>query len=210
MFLPCISFADDICSKYKFDTDVNMKDTTVYEAKIKSSKDNLVDKMGYIESSLSYSLKELFVNIPVKNGYCVSLRSVDIEINTPEFNIIIDRRLNPKTCAYNIVLSHETDHMNVYKNIIKNNIEDIKKSVKNATNTIKPVFISDLNNIETAKSDVLKQIESYSDVKKIKDKITSEIIEKNNEIDIRGDSYDMWKCEDFYKEMKNNTNITID
>ena len=34
--------------------------------------------------------------------------------------------------------------------------------------------------------------------------------DENQKIDERGDSYYIWKCDDFYQEMKHNDNISID
>ncbi len=37
VFIPFYTFAADVCSKYKFDVDVNVKNTTEYKAVIKQS-----------------------------------------------------------------------------------------------------------------------------------------------------------------------------
>ena len=93
VFIPFATFAEDICSKYKFDVDVNVQNKTVYNPVIKMSEENMVGKIGETLYQTSYASKILLINIPVKNGFCVSLRSVDIDINVPEFTIILDKRL---------------------------------------------------------------------------------------------------------------------
>ena len=208
VFIPLYTFAEDICSKYKFDVDVNIKNTTEYNPVIKISDENMIGKMGETAYNTSYSSEILIVTIPVKNGYCVSLRSVDIEINVPEFIITIDKRLKPESCAYNIVVSHEKDHMNVNKTVINSNLDNIKNSVSKAAESIKPIFISDKNDVKKIQSDIQNKIESYKDVKEIQEKITKETDKKNEDIDTRGDSFEVWKCEDFYKEMKKFSGIT--
>lgn len=211
VFIPWYTFADDICSKYKYDVDVNVINTTEYKPVIKPSVENMVSKMGEIKYQTSYSSKILSIDIPVKNGYCVSLRSVDIEIKVPEFIINIDKRLKKDSCAYDIILKHEQDHMNVNKNVINSNLDNIKQAVINAANSVKPVFISDIKDSKKIQSDIQKQIESFTDVKEIEQKIKKEMDEKNDNIDNRGDSFNVWKCEDFYKEMKKfSDSITID
>lgn len=211
VFIPLYTFAGDICSKYKYDTDINVKNNTKYNPIIKSSVENMIGKTGEIQYQTSYASKFLLINIPVKNGYCVSLRSVDLDINVPEFVIVIDKRLKKDTCAYKIVLKHETDHMNVNKDVINNNIDNIKNAIKNAANSIEPIFVSDIKNIEKIQSEIQEKIESFNEVKDIKEKIKSDAETKNENIDTRGDSFEIWKCEDFYKEMKNNHDImTID
>ncbi len=201
VFIPVYAFATD-CSKYKYDVDINVNNITKYEPVIQSSKENMIGKMGEILYQLSYSLKIFMIQIPVKDGYCVSLRSVDIDINVPEFLINIDKRLKPDTCAYNIVLKHEQDHMNVNKTVINSNIDRIKQAVINAVDSIKPVFISKIEDSGDIQINIQNEIENYKDVKDIKKKIKSEMNNANEEIDTRGDSFEMWKCEDFYNEMK--------
>lgn len=211
VFIPFYTFADDVCSKYKFDVDVNVKNTTEYKAVIKQSSENMVGRMGETVYQTTYSSKLLLINIPVKNGFCASLRSVDIDINVPEFIININKRLKPNTCAYDIVLSHEQDHINVNKDIINNNLDNIKKSIISAVNTINPVFITDVKDAEKIQKEIQEKIESFNDVKNIQQKIKNEIYKNNEDIDTRGDSFKVWKCEDFYKEMKNFSDIiTID
>lgn len=211
VFIPFAAFAEDVCLKYKFDTDVNVKNTTVYNPFIKLSEENMVGKMGETIYQTSYSSKILLINIPVKNGFCVSLRSIDIDINVPEFTIILDKRLKQDKCAYDIVLSHEQDHMNVNKNVINNNIDNIKKAILSAVNGINPVFITDTKDATRIQKEIQEKIESFKDVKDIQQKIKTEIDKNNEDIDTRGDSFKVWKCEKFYKEMKNYSDtITID
>ena len=211
VFIPLASFGEDVCSKYRFDTDVNVKNTTKYNPIIKSSDKDLVGETGHIYYQTSYSSAILVVPVPVKNGYCVSLRSFDVEINVPDFTIVIDKRLKPNTCAYNITLAHEKDHMNVNKTVINENLNNIKKAIIDATKEINPVFISDINEVEKIQLSIGEKIKSHKSVQDIKNKIESEMNDKNEKIDTRGDSFEMWKCEDFYKEMKqNNGKITID
>lgn len=211
VFIPFAVFAEDICSKYKFDVDVNVQNKTVYNPVIKMSEENMVGKMGETLYQTSYASKILLINIPVKNGFCVSLRSVDIDINVPEFTIILDKRLKKYKCAYDIVLSHEQDHVNVNKSVINNNIDNIKKAVLSAVSAINPVFITDIKDAEKIQKEIQEKIESFKDVKDIQQKIKTEMDKNNEDIDTRGDSFNVWKCEDFYKEMKKfSDTITID
>lgn len=211
VFIPFYTFADNVCSKYKYDADINVKNNTKYNPIIKMSAENMIGKLGEIQYQTSFSSKILLINIPVKGGYCVSIRSVDLDINVPEFVINIDKRLKKDSCAYKIVLKHETDHMNVNKNVIDDNIDNIKRAIKNATESTEPVFIYDIKNAEKIQSEIREKIENFKDVKEIEEKLKSNAEKYNEDIDTRGDSFEIWKCEDFYKEMKNNRDtITID
>ena len=79
VFIPFYTFADDICSKYKFDVDVNVNidDGNV---EIKQSDEDLVGLLGYASPKYTYSMPYQTAPIHVHGGYCVSLRWVDINI----------------------------------------------------------------------------------------------------------------------------------
>jgi hypothetical protein len=196
LFLPNTLVAYD-CSRYQYDVDVDTS-LNINDVKIQNSDKDLVGKLGYTEPVISYSAMASTVIIPVHGGYCVSLRGIDVKIKE-DFNVTIDRRLKDKSCAYDIVFKHEQDHVDVYKNVIKSNIDKIKKSIKEGVKEIKPVFVK----TETEVPDFTEKINKSDFVEKLKNDISEEITEKNKEIDERGDSFYIWKCDDFYKEMKN-------
>lgn len=202
LFLPNTLFAYD-CSRYKYDIDTDIK-LNINDVKTRKSEEDLVGKLGYTEPVISYTAMASTVIIPVHGGYCVSLRGVDIEINE-DFNVTIDKRLKEKSCAYDIVFKHEQDHVDVYKDVIKSNIDKIQKSIKKGAKDIKPVFIKDEKDIP----DFSEKINNSDFVNKIRDEIKEKIKTENEKIDERGDSFYIWKCDDFYKEMKN-SGIVID
>ena len=194
--LPNVLFAFD-CSQFKYDADVDIK-LKVNDTVIQQSDEKLVGKLGYTQPQISYNIFSHTVMIPVEDGNCISLRGMDIEINE-DYDIIIDKILKEKSCAYNIVYEHEQDHVNVYKNVIKDNIDSIKKSISNELKNFEPIFIE--NNSE---------IPDYSDivvnnnfVRQTISNIMNKFETKNKKIDERGDVYNIWKCEDFYQDMKN-------
>lgn len=202
LFFTNMSFAYD-CSQYKYDPDIDVK-LDVKDIKVQKSENDMVGKLGYTKPEISYSAMAHTVIIPVHGGYCASLRGIDIEI-IEDFNVTIDRRLKEKSCAYDIVFKHEQDHVDVYKNVIKNNIDKIKDSVKNGAKDFKPIFIKS----EKEVPDFSEKLNKSDFVEKLKADITKEITEKNEKIDERGDSFYIWKCDDFYKKMKN-SDIVID
>ena len=202
IILPNALFAYD-CSQYKYDPDIDIK-ITVNDAKIKKSDENLSGKLGFCAPVILYGWSARTVFIPVHGGYCVSLRGLDIDISE-DFDITIDKRLKENSCAYNLVLKHEQDHMNVYKNTIQDNFDFIKNSVLKGVKDIEPEFIKNIDE----NPDFNKKINDNDFVKKIKTDIMNKIKAENEKIDERGDTYYIWKCDDFYKEVKNE-NIVID
>lgn len=208
--MPMYVFGSDNCLRYKYDVDIKVENKDNSEIKIEKSAENLVGKLGYTVSKVSYSYQLLLIPVHVNGGYCVSLRSIDIDL-LPAFNVIIDKRLKEKTCAYDVVFKHEQDHVNVYKDVLKNNVDNVRKSVIDATKNLYPVFVEDLNNISKIESEFAKKIETYKSVEQIKEKIKNKIDEENNKIDTRGDDYKIWRCKDFFEEMKDfYGNVAID
>lgn len=202
--------AVDNCLRFKYDTDVNIINDIENNTKFEKSSENLVGKLGYTQSSIEYGYQVLMIPVRVSDGYCLSLRSIDIKIK-PKFNIVLDKRLKEDSCAYKIVYQHEQDHKNVYEKTIKDNIDDVKKAVIEATKSVKPVFIKTLDEANKIEQESVISIEKHKSVEKIKEKIQNIINQENEKIDTRGDDYSIWKCRDFYNEMKDfYETITID
>ena len=211
IFISCDVFASVDCSKFKFNPDININSINNDNINIESSKEELDGKFGYVKSDITYNNKYMIVPIIVKGGYCLSLRSVDININFPEFNIVIDKRLKKDSCAYNIVLKHEMDHVKSEKNILYSNIENIKKSVLNAAVSIESVFVENQDDIKKIQEEMFDKLKKHKDVVDVTYKIKQELEQASEKIDYRGDSWEIWQCEDFYNEMKNSSdNISID
>ena len=193
--------ADDNCLRFKYDVDINIKNNIDNNVSIEKSAENLVGRLGYTVSNITYSYQLLMVPVRVADGYCLSLRSIDIDIS-PKFNIVLDKRLKEKSCAYNIVYQHEQDHKDVYEKVLKDNINNVKSAVIEAIKSVKPVFLKNLDKVNDIEIQVSNNIEKYSSVEKIKEKIKNLIDEENKIIDTRGDDYKIWKCKDFFDEMK--------
>lgn len=211
MFFCCDVFASVDCSRFRFDPYIGVHIIDTSKVNIQQSKENLVGKMGYLESGISYNAQYTMLPIPVKNGFCLSLRSVDVYIQFPDFNIIIDKRLKENSCAYNVVLKHEQDHMVSEKEVIYSNSENIKVSVLGAAWSIDPKFVKNNEELEKYKESVYDLLMKHKDVVDIIDKIKTQIQNVNEDIDLRGDSYELWKCEDFFEEMKNSSDkMSID
>ncbi len=193
--------ADDNCLRFRYDVDINIKNNTDNNVVVEKSAENLVGRLGYTVSNITYSYQLLMVPVRVENGYCLSLRSIDIDVS-PKFNIVLDKRLKENSCAYKIVYQHEQDHKDVYEKILKDNIDNIKSAVIEATKSVKPVFLKNIDKANDVEIEISNKLEKYSEVEKIKEKIKNLTDEENKKIDTRGDDYKIWKCKDFFDEMK--------
>ena len=204
-------FASTDCSKFKFNPDIKINHIDSNIINVEESEENLVNKFGYVESSIGYNTKYMIIPILVKDGFCLSLRSVDVNITFPEFNVVIDKRLKKDSCAYNVVLKHEKDHIEKEKETINSNLENIKKAVLSAALSIEPVFAKRDEDIQAIEKKMFEKLKEHKDIVEIIKKVKDELSNENEEIDVRGDSWEIWQCEDFFEEMKNSyANIPID
>ena len=194
-------WASDNCLRFKYDVDVNVKNNNENNVSVEKSTENLIGKLGYTAASIAYSYQLLIIPVQVADGYCLSLRSIDIDVS-PKFDIILDKRLKENSCAYKIVYQHEQDHKDVYEKILRDNIGNIKTAVVDATKSVKPVFVKDLSAANDIEIEFSKNIENFVAVQKIKEKIKNLTDTENKKIDTRGDDYKIWKCKDFFDEMK--------
>lgn len=212
LIFPGFCFAyDDVCPNFGYDVDISIKNSTKDNVKITSSSENLSGKLGYTLSKMGFDYRFFMVPVRISDGYCISLRGVDIDVFFPEFDVTIDKRLKPDTCAYNVVLNHEMDHVNVYKSVLNDNMKDIRRALTEAIRTVKPVFVETLDQQDIVQEDIIKKIEKYKSVAAIQEKIQNSLDEENKKIDTRGDDYQVWKCEDFYQEMmKSGERVRID
>jgi len=210
--IPFNVFGYDNCLRFKYDVDIDINNPTKDIVNIAGSDEVLSGKLGYTISKIAYEYRLILVPVRVDNGYCVSLRGIDIDVFFPEFNIVIDKRLKPDTCSYNIVLNHEQDHVKVHKKVLNDNIDGIRRALIDAVkNSVKPVFVETLDNQEDIQQNMIKSIEKYKSVVQVQDKISKLLEEENKKIDTRGDDYQVWKCKEFYEEMvKYGENIRID
>ena len=86
----------------------------------------------------------------------------------PKFNIVLDKRLKDGTCAYKVVYQHEQDHKDVYEKYLSENMENIKKAVIEATKSVKPVYVKNLDSSHDIEMDFGKKLENHDAVENIR------------------------------------------
>lgn len=212
LFFPSVVLADDICSRFKYEPEINVKKVVDDDIDIKKSNESFVDKLGYAMLKPGYKYSLYTVLIPVNGGYCVSLRGIDIDVLYPSFDIVIDKSLTEENCAYKYVLEHEKDHVKNTRKVLDTNLENITENVLvKVVNSINPVFINSINEKNDVNTKIEEQLQNHPDIVALLKKIDNEIEEENKKIDSRGDQYEIYKCKDFYEQMKNSRkDIQID
>lgn len=187
----CGALADD-CIEYKVRPRV---DIATYDAQIKISQpENFLEEHGHVQTSLR---QESAINVSIQSvhgGWCVILTSVDTKIGYEEFDVKVDKKYKPDSCFYNAVLAHEKKHINTYKSVLDNHKKDLHDTFYSAADSIMPVFIDDIENINDVVDNIGNQLNTHPDVVLIVQKINGELEIKNKKIDADEDGADMNKC----------------
>lgn len=131
---------------------------------------------------------------PVKNGFCVWLKSVDATIGYSDFLVQIDIRHNPKTCSYNAILEHENKHIDAYLSVIDDNKLNLYNSLYSATNSVIPVFIENKSDIDITVEKFNNELQSHPDIVLIMQKIHADEEIKNKIVDQKEDYSTLKKC----------------
>ena len=200
IFMPFSGYCVDNCLRFQYDVDVNVEQAEDV-VEIEKSSENLSGELGHTLSNRSCNYNMLFINVRVPDGYCVSLRSINMKINQ-NFNIVLDKRLKEGSCAYNLVMKHEKDHMNVTKKVLDDNMDNIKNALKKSMKNLYPVFVENTEKNNDIESVIVEKIENSKFMKKIKEQVENETQKESNNIDTRGDDYELWRCKDYMKEME--------
>lgn len=130
----------------------------------------------------------------IKDGFCVSLKTVNAVIGYNNFRVNIDIRHIPNTCSYNAVLEHEEQHIQTYLSVIDDFKADFQKSVFSAADSIMPVFVKNREDINLAVDMMNKELQSHPDLILIKQKIKAAEEIRNKKIDQNNNSDELKKC----------------
>ncbi len=119
----------------------------------------------------------------IEDGICVSLRDVSAMVGYSDFLVQVDSRHMPNSCTYNAVLSHEDEHIRAYLSVIDDYKNDIRSAVSTASNSIMPVFVRDISEIDGALDILHDKLQQHPEVILIKQKIQAEQEIRNKRVD---------------------------
>lgn len=192
-FLPILSaLADDACLNHKITPRIDVA-TFEWVKKI-SQPDDFMTEHGHVQTSL---LQENGINVnvaSVRGGWCVILTSVDTKIGYKEFDVNVDKKYKKDSCFYNAVLAHEDKHINVHLSVLDEYKKELYDTLYGAANSVMPVFIGDIENVDNVIDDFSRQLNSHPDVVLILQKINSELEIQNAKVDLDETGADMQKC----------------
>ncbi|MBQ0013665.1 MAG: hypothetical protein KBS86_03815 [Proteobacteria bacterium] len=130
----------------------------------------------------------------IEDGFCVGIKNVDAVIGYSNFLVQIDIRHIPNTCSYNVILSHEDQHIRSYLSVIDDLQEEIKSSILSAADSVMPVFIQNESELDNAINTLNEQLQNHPDMILIKQKIKAAEEIKNRAVDQNTTDDELKRC----------------
>lgn len=194
LFFVTSAFGDVSCMSYKVNPEIKitkpnwvkqvvqpLKMMDLYHGNVVAT---LVD-----EFDISVSINKL----PDNSGFCVGIKNITANIGYSDFLVKIDMRHKVNSCSYNVVLSHEDEHIKAYLSIIDDFQRDLKQSVYTAANSIQPIFVKSEKDFDGAIDRLNSVLQNHPDLILIKQKISAAEELRNTKVDENKTHYEKLK-----------------
>ena len=142
-------FASDDCLDYKLTPKIDIK-TPNWEKSVVQPFEDMDILHGNVIATFVDNFEITTDLTSIEDGFCLALKNIDVVIGYSDFLVQIDISHKPNTCSYNAILQHEDEHIRAYLSLIEDNKDLFQKSLKNAADSIVPIFIKNENDIELA------------------------------------------------------------
>ncbi|MBR3148446.1 MAG: hypothetical protein IKF41_03860 [Alphaproteobacteria bacterium] len=189
------AFASDDCIDYKLTPNITIKSPVWTKSVVQPLK-----KMDVLHGNVAATLIDEFeitADITsIEDGFCVALKNVDATIGYSDFLVQIDISHKPNTCSYNAILQHEDEHIRAYLSVIEDNKDLFAKSIKNAADSIVPVFIKNEKDIESAIDKLNNELQNHPDIVLLKQQIRTDEEIRNKYVDINDTGETLKRCFD--------------
>jgi hypothetical protein len=63
------------------------------------------------------------------NGYCAQLRAAHVEVGLKQLDVIVDRRFADGSCQRQVVLDHESQHVDVFREAVRYYLPTIERTL---------------------------------------------------------------------------------
>ena len=77
-----------------------------------------------------------------ENKPCIRLQKVQFEFGLTKSEIFIDRKYKPGTCAYNAILAHEREHMQINNRLMEKYAVKIEEDLVKHAKAVRPFYAS--------------------------------------------------------------------
>jgi hypothetical protein len=119
----------------------------------------------------------------IEDGFCVSLKEVRASVGYSDFQVKIDSRHAPESCAYNAILTHEDEHIRAYLSVIDDLKTDIRDAVHAAADSVVPVFVRTSDEIDSAMDTLHKKFQGHPELVLMNQRIQAAQEIRNKSID---------------------------
>jgi hypothetical protein len=188
-----MSFASDDCLDYKLTPNINIK-TPIWEKSVVQPLKPINDLHGNVIATFTDNFEITTDLTSIEDGFCVSLKDIDVLIGYSDFLVQIDLSYKQDTCSYNAVLQHEDEHIRAYLSVIEDNKDLIKKSIQSAADSIMPVFIKNESDIESAIDELNEKLQNHPDIVLLKQHIKADEEIRNKHVDLNDTGETLKKC----------------
>ena len=191
-FIPFVSFADD-CLDYKLTPNIKIK-TPVWQKTVVQPLKHMDILHGNVIATMIDEFEITTDITSIEDGFCISLKNLDVTIGYSDFLVQIDISHKPNTCSYNAILSHEDEHIRAYLSVIDDNEKLLNESIKSAANSIIPIFVKNENDIESAIDKLNEMIQNHPDIILLKQQLKASEEIRNKHVDENDSGYALKKC----------------
>ena len=193
IFVSVSAFADDDCVSYKLTPRVDLEFPT-WSKEVVQPLRHMDLLHGNVVATMvdNYDIVADITNI--EDGYCVALKSVYATVGYSDFLVQIDIRHKPNTCSYNAILSHEDEHIRAYLSVMDDNRKDLQDSIYRAANSIPPIFVRSINDIDAAINELNAELQAHPDLILAKQKIKAAEEIRNKRVDQHDTGQTLRKC----------------
>ncbi|GHT58720.1 hypothetical protein FACS18945_4780 [Bacteroidia bacterium] len=188
-----MSYAGD-CMQFKKNPKLEFK-ILEQEVKIIPSNHYAEKAHGHVNSSMETAYEIQTITTNFEDGYCVLLNKVSFKIGYNDFIIHINPEYEKDSCEYEIVLKHEMQHVDAYLSVINMEKKRLEESFHFSANSIFPIFIKDLSELEIATDSIKQQLEDNPKMKLSIQKIMAEQEIRNRRIDEDPENKKINECE---------------
>ena len=187
----CVS-ADD-CLDYKLTPVITVK-SPIWEKSVVQPLKHMDVLHGNVIATLVDEFEITTDLTSIEDGFCVSLKNIDVTIGYSDFLVQIDIYNRPNTCQYNAILQHEDQHIRAYLSVIDDNKDLIKQSVQSAANSVIPIFIKNESDIEQAIDEFNEKLQNHPDIILLKQQIKADEEIRNKYVDLNDTGETLKKC----------------
>jgi hypothetical protein len=130
----------------------------------------------------------------VEDGFCLVLRGVSATVGYTDFMVQIDSRHKPDSCAYNLTMEHEDEHIRAHLSVIDDMKGEIESAVETAAGAVMPMFVETRKDAADALDKMNREIQQHPAVVLANQKIKAEQEIRNKKIDQREDGIKINQC----------------